>query len=176
MKEAIANNPPSVINEQINEMLEATGVAQAVRSRFCRSKAFTTVQRLLLMNKYRALAGVSGRKALIEAATYAETESEALAMIRAGKMIVDLGQRKTIRELRFVGLPMAVLGDGTHVIICPYDYITNTEELIQGANAYRTSHPEVKTVLITTGEASAAARRTLKAVRIEIVAQSIVNQ
>ena len=176
MKETIANNPPSVINEQINKTLEAAGVAQAVRSRFCKSKGFTTVQRLLLMYQYRALTGVSGREALIEAATYAETESEALAMIRAGKMIVDLGQRKTIRELRFVGLPMAVLGDGTHVIICPYDYITNTEELIQGANGYRTSHPEIETLLITTGDASAAARRTLKAVRVEIVAQSIVNQ
>ena len=176
MKETIANNPPSVINGQINKTLEAAGIAQSVRSRFCKSKGFTTVQRLLLMYQYRALTGVSGREALIEAATYAETESEALAMIRAGKMIVDLGQRKTIRELRFVGLPMAVLGDGTHVIICPYDYITNTEELIQGANAYRTSNPEVKTLLITTGDASAAARRTLKAVRVEIVAQSIVNQ
>jgi len=41
-----------------------------------------------------------------------------------------------------------------------------------------TAEPELKvgTRVITTGDASAAARRTLKAVRIEIVAQSIVNQ
>jgi len=121
------------------------------------------------MHQFKAVAGVSGRASLIEAATHADTEADALATIRAGKMIADLGERKTIRELTFVGLPMAVLGDGTHAIICPYDYITNTEELIQGVNAYRKSYPQVETTLVTTGGASAAARRTLKAVRIEIV-------
>ena len=105
-----------------------------------------------------------------------DIEAEALATIRAGKMIVDLGKRKPIRELTFVGLPMAVLGDGTHVIICPYDYVTNTEELIQGANAYRTSHPQVKTMLFTAGDASAAARRTLAAARIEVAQEKIGNQ
>ncbi|UCD51388.1 MAG: hypothetical protein JSW27_01910, partial [Phycisphaerales bacterium] len=176
MKETIASNPPSAINDQIRKELEMAGVEKTLRSRFCKSKAFTAVQRLLVMYEFRALEDVPGRETLIEATTHADTESEALSTIRGGEMIVDLGKRKMIRELTFVGLPMAVLGDGTHVIICPYDYITNTEELIQGVNAYRTSHPQVKTVLATTGDASAAARRTLEAARIEIVEERLVDQ
>jgi hypothetical protein len=176
MKETIASNPPSVINGRIDEELEGAGVDKSLRSRFCKSKAFTTVQRLLLMYEFEAMTGVSGRASLIEAATHADTEAEALATIRAGKMIVDLGREKPIRELTFVGLPMAVLGDGTHVIICPYDYVTNTEELIQGANAYRTSHPQVKTMLFTTGDASTAARKTLEVARIEIAQERTINQ
>jgi hypothetical protein len=90
-------------------------------------------------------------------------------------MLVDLGKRKAIGELDFVGLPTAVLGDGTYVLIWPYDYITNTKELIDGVNAYRASHPKTTTVLATSGDASAAARKTLESSHITIVEEEIAH-
>jgi hypothetical protein len=174
-KEMIANNPPHVINSQIDKKLEAAGVDKSVRSRFCKSKAFTTAQRILLMEQFEGMEAVSGRASLIEAATYADTEAEALAVIRAGKMIVDLNKRQAVRELTFVGLPLAVLDDGTHIIICPFDYVMNTEELIEGVHAYRTAYRQAKAIMLTTGGVSAAARKTLEAAGIGIVAEDIAG-
>lgn len=175
-KEMIANNPPHVINGQIEKKLEAAGVEKSVRSRFCKSKAFTTAQRLLLMEQFEGIGAVSGRASLIEAATYADTEAEALAVIRAGKMIVDLNKRQAVRKLTFVGLPLAVLDDGTHIIICPFDYVMNTEELIEGVHAYRTAYRQAKAIMLTIGDVSAAAHKTLEGAGIGIVAEDIASK
>jgi hypothetical protein len=169
MKEAIASNPPSVINERIGKELEAAGVEKSLQSRFCKSAAFTTIQRLQLMNQFRALNGVSGRAALIEAATHAYSEAEALSTIREGKMLADLRVTKPILRLEFVGLPLAVLNNGTHVFVSSYDYLTNTQELIDGVSAYRASKPLVTTMLLTSGGVSPAATKTIESARVEIV-------
>jgi hypothetical protein len=174
-KAMIVNDPPHVINGRIDKKLEAAGVDQSVRSRFCKSKAFTTAQRLLLMEQFEGMGAVSGRASLIEMATYADTEAEALAVIRAGKMIVDLNKRRAVRELTFVGLPWAVLDDGTHVIISPYDYVMNTEGLIEGVHAYRTAYRQAKATMLTTGGVSAAARKTLEEADIGIVVEDIAG-
>ncbi|UCG12516.1 MAG: hypothetical protein JSU72_18835 [Deltaproteobacteria bacterium] len=169
MKETIANNPPSAINDEIDKELEAADVEKSIRSRFRYSAAYTTMQRLQLIDQFRALDGVKNRAALIESAAEAHTEAEALSSIHEGKMLVDLREQKPIRRLEFVGLPLAVLNDGTHVVVCPYDYLTNTQELGNGVAVYRTSNPNVTTVLLTAGRASPAAQKTLELVRFWIV-------
>ena len=175
MKETIANSPPSEINSQIDKELETAGVEKSIRSRFCKSAAFTTMQRLQLMDQFRALKGVPGRAALIAAAAHAYSEAEALSIIREGKMLADIRKEKPILTLDFVGLPLAVLNDGTHVFVCSYDYLTNTQELIEGVNAYRMSQPTVKAVLVISGDVSEAARRTLESAHIMIVEEITVN-
>jgi hypothetical protein len=139
MKEIIANRPPSEINGQIRTELEAAGVEKSIRSRFCKSAAFTTMQRLQLMDQFRVLRGVPGRAALIEAAVHAYSETEALSTIRQGMMLADIRARTPISRLDFVGLPLAVLKDGTHIFVCSQDYLTNTQELIDGL--FRTRDP-----------------------------------
>jgi hypothetical protein len=104
MKELIVNSPPSAINSQIDSELEAAGVEFSIRFRFRYSKAFTTVQRLQLMEQFRALAGVQNRAALIEVAAKAHTEAEAISSIHKGKMLADIRKRKPIRLMKFVGL------------------------------------------------------------------------
>jgi len=42
-----------------------------------------------------------------------------------------------IRQLKFVGLPLAVLGNGTHVLVCTYDYVTNTRQVVDAVDEYR---------------------------------------
>jgi hypothetical protein len=169
MKDAIASTPPSEINEMIKDELEAAGVEKSIRSRFCKSGAFTTLQRMHLMGQFRALEGVRNRGALIEGAGEAHHEAEALSSIREARMLVDLRQRKPIERLELPGLPMAVLNDGTNVIICPYDYVTNTRELHDGVSAYRQANPDVVTILLIAGQVSPAARKTIEAVSVSIV-------
>ena len=84
-------------------------------------------------------------------------------------MLVDIQARKPLLQLEFIGLPLAVLGDGTHVVVCPYDYLTNTHEVAEGVNAYRASNPNVKTVFIAANRVSRAARKTLESADITVV-------
>ena len=169
MKEIIGKSPPSVINDEIDGELEAAGVEKSIRSRFHYSTAFTTMQRLQLIDQFRALNGVQNRGALIEGAAGAHTEVDALCCIREGMMLVDIRERKPIRQLKFVGLPMAVLDNGTYVLVCPYDYVTNTQEVVDSVGEYRSSNPNVTTVLVTAGRVSPAARKTIESAGIRIV-------
>jgi hypothetical protein len=170
MKELIVNSPPSAINGKIDKELEAAGVESSIRYRFRYSSAFTTVQRLQLMDQFRALVGVGNRAALIEVAANAHTEAEALSTIREGKMLADIRARKPILRLKFVGLfPLAELKDGTHVLVCPYDYVTSTREAGNYIDAYRASNPNVATVLVTAGGISPAIYKKLESARIRIV-------
>ena len=170
MKEIIANSPPSVINDEIDGELEAAGVEKSIRSRFHYSTAFTTMQRLQLIDQFRALDGVQNRTALIEGAAEAHTEAEALSSVRKGKMLADIRKRKPIRLLKFVGLfTLAALNNGTHVLICPYDYVTSTREVDNYVDVYRASDPNVTTVLVTAGRLSPAARKTIESAGIGIV-------
>jgi hypothetical protein len=170
MKKLIVNSPPSAINGQIDSELDAAGVESSIRHRFRYSSAFTTVQRLQLMEQFRALAGVQNRAALIEVAAKAHTEAEALSSIRKGKMLADTRARKSIRRLKFVGLfPLAVLNNGTHVLICPYDYVTSTREMNSYVDAYRASNPNVTTVLLIGGRISPAVLKKVESARIRII-------
>jgi hypothetical protein len=170
MKEIIANNPPSVINNQIDGELEVAGVEKSIRSQFHYSTAFTTVQRLQLMEQFRALKGVQNRAALIEIAAKAHTEAEALSTIHKGKMLADIQKQQPIQLMKFAGLfPLAVLGNGTHVLICPYDYVTSTREVDNYVDAYRASNPSITTVLVTAGRVSPAVLKKVESARIRIV-------
>ncbi len=169
IKDTIANSPPSVINEGIDKELAAAGVEKSIRSRFHKSAAFTTMQRLQLMELFTALNSAGDAAALIEGAAEARNQAEALGAIREGKMLVDIHKRKPIVRLEFVGMPLAVLGDQTRVIVCPYDYITNTQELAEGVSAYRAKNPNVKTVFVSSDRVSKAARKTIESANITVV-------
>lgn len=169
MKELITNKPPSVINNEIDGELAAAGVQESVRTRFHKSAAFTTLQRLQLMDPFRALEGVRSREALIERAAQAYNEADALSSIREGKMLADLHKKRPIRKLEFVGLSRAQLEDGTQVLVCPYDYLTNTRELADWVNGHRLSNPNGTTVLVTAGRVSPLARKTIEGADIKIV-------
>jgi len=170
MKELIVNSPPSVINKQIDRDLELAGVERSIRSRFRYSTAFTTLHRLQLMEQFRALRGVQNRAVLIEIAAKAHNEAEALSAIYKGKMLADIQQRQPIWLLKFAELfPLVVLGNGTNVLVCPYDYVTSTQELEQYIDTHRASNPNVTTVLLIAGSVSPAARKTIESAGIRIV-------
>jgi hypothetical protein len=85
-------------------------------------------------------------------------------------MLADIQKRQPIRLLKFAGLfPLAVLGNGTHVLICPYDYVTSTQEVDKYIDAYRASSPNVTTVLLTAGRVSPAVLKKVEFAHIRIV-------
>lgn len=170
MKELLVNSPPSAINRQIDRELEAAGVESSLRSRFRCSAAFTTVQRLQLMEQLQALEGVGNRAALLEMAAAAHNEAEAFSTIWKGQMLADLRGRQSLRLLESAGwLPLAVLGNGTHVLICPYDYLSSTREVDDYVDAYRASHPNVATILVTADRVSPGVRKKMESARITII-------
>jgi hypothetical protein len=170
MKELIVNSPPSAINSKIDKELEVAGVENYTRFQFRYSAAFTTAQRLQLMEQFRALKGVRNRVDLIDVAANAHTEAEALSSIHKGKMLADIQKRRPIQLLKFVGLfPLAVLNNGTHVLICPYDYVTSTREVDEYFDAYRGSNPNVTTMLVTAGRMSPAVLKKSKLTRIRVI-------
>jgi hypothetical protein len=174
MKELIANKPPSAINKEIDGELEVAGVEKSIRTRFLYSPVFTTIQRLQLMEQFRALEAVQNRAALIEVAVNAHAEAEALSSIHKGIMLADIHKRQRIRQLKFVGLfPLAVLENGTHVLICPYDYVTITQEVDEYFVSYRAANPNVTAVLVTAGSVSSALRTMAESVQIKILEQEI---
>ena len=176
MKELIVNSPPSAINSQIDSELEVAGVESDIRFRFRYSDPFTTAQRLQLMEQFRALKGVRNRAALIEVAAKAHTETEALSSIYKGKMLSDIQKRQPIQLLKFIGLfPLAVLSNGTHALICPYDYVTSTREVDNFVDAYRASNPNVTTVLVTAGRVSPAVLKKLEFAHIRVVEEGEFN-
>ncbi len=169
-KELIVNSPPSAINSQIYRELEIAGVESYTRLRFRYSSAFTTVQRLQLMEQFRALKGVQNRVDLIEVAAKAHTEAEALSSIYKGKMLADIQEQQPIKLMKFVGLfPLAVLSNGTHALICPYDYVTSTRETDKYFDTYRASNPNATTVLVTAGRVSPAVLKKAESAHIRIV-------
>ena len=84
-------------------------------------------------------------------------------------MLADIREKRPIRKLEFVGLSLAQLEDGTQVLVCPYDYLTNTRELADWVNGYRMSNLNVAAVFVTAGRVSPLARRTIEGARIRIV-------
>jgi len=122
------------------------------------------------MELIASLENVRGSAALLEGAAEARNQSEALSTIREGKMLVDIHKRNPIVRLEFVGLPLAVMDDKTRVIVCPYDYVTNTQELADGVSAYRGKNPDVNTVFVSADRVSNAARKTIESAGIAVVA------
>jgi hypothetical protein len=169
IKDTLVSSPPSVINQRINEGLKIAGVDKSVRSQFVKSRSFTTLQRLKLMQQFRQLNGIPGRSALIEAAGHATSEAEALSVIRQGKILVELRYIKPLLRLEFTGLPLAIANDASHIFVCSYDYLTNTGELIEGVSAFRSSKPLVPAYLVSSGNLSPAATKTVVSARMTVV-------
>jgi hypothetical protein len=64
---------------------------------------------------------------------------------------------------------LAELNNRTHVLMCPYDYVTSTREISHYIDAYRASNPNVTTVIVTAGGVSAAVLSQLESAHIRIV-------
>jgi len=107
IKREVASTPPYEINERIEKELEAGGVEERLRRKFCLDEHFTTQERLLFMAQYRRLAGIGNRDALLELAVAGSSEAEALAAIETCQALADLHSQRPIVRLEDHGLALA---------------------------------------------------------------------
>ena len=109
IKRQVASTPPYEINERLEKELEACGVEERLRRKFCRDRHFSTLQRLLFMARYRRLEGVGNRDALLELAVAGDSETDALGAIETCQTLADLHARRPIAHLEDRGLALADL-------------------------------------------------------------------
>ena len=176
IKDEVASTPPHEINERIERELANCGAPKGLRRSFCRSKHFTAVQRLLLMQHYRELSRTKNCNALLELAVEGNSEADALGAIEVGQALARLHAQRPLAELMprglpvagLRGLPIAVLEDGRHLIYAPYDCIVGTEQVDSAVTAYRAACPLQPTTLMCSGQTMPDARRALEAARITV--------
>ncbi len=102
----VASTPPHELNERIEKELAAEGAGENLRRDFCRCGHFTTVERLLFMNQYRRLKGVTNRDALLRFAVEGDSETDALGTIEMAYALAAVHARRAIVGFADRGLPV----------------------------------------------------------------------
>ncbi len=169
MDELVAEQPPHEINEQIHARLIKLNVSEETAKAFVASRAFTTRERLLMMDQVERLAGVDGMPVVLATAVDSDSEATALASIRRTRMLADLNERHPIEHLTEMGFPIARLAGGAQVIATPVDYIPWTQDVEETVSRYRASYPGVRTFLLIAGQVGPEARNALLSAQIEVV-------
>lgn len=103
----VGSTPPHEINKRIERELAAKGAAEPLRRDFCRSRHFTTVERLLFMKQYDRLEGVTNREALLGLAVEGKSEVDALAAIETAHALAAVHQRRPMVGFARRGLLLA---------------------------------------------------------------------
>ena len=160
-KDQLVKQSPAEINEQIERELLAMGVWQPVARQFCRERSYTTLQRIIFMDHLRALKKVEHIQHLVYRATNAYNEAEGLGVIREMQLLRRLHERHGISRIELQGLPVALLNDGSVVIVNAADYIHDTQELRDAIASFRRGRPNDPAIFVTAGLVSARARKTL---------------
>jgi len=167
-KETLATKLPHEIIPIIDAELAELGVAPATRARFTMSRHYTTTQKLVFMHYLRRLPG-EHRAALVEGAADVSSEAEALSAVYELKMLLDLS--KSLRPVRYeyLGLPVAVVHDGSNLIVTATDYIHASPQLDEMLAAYRRNYPEKSSVMYISGRVTPEAQAAFRAVGIQVL-------
>jgi len=165
-KETLANKLPHQINVDIDTELCEMGVKPDTRTTFIQSPNFTTAQRLVFLFYLRKLPG-DNKPALVEGAADTHDESEALSAIHELKLLLDAGKSLRALHYEYLGLPVAVLNDGTNLIVTSADFIPASTDLEKLIADYRANYPDKPTVLYTSGRIAPDAQAVFHAARIQ---------
>ena len=160
-KSQLVEQSPAEINSAIERELLAMGVWQPVARQFCRERSYTTLQRMIFMDHLRAIAEVENVQYLVFRATNAYDEAEGLGVIREMRLLRRLNERHGITRIDLQGLPVAMLRNGSVVIVNAADYIHDSQDLRGAIAAFRRVRPNDPGIFLTAGRVSPRAHRTL---------------
>ena len=163
------STPPPLLNDQIEADLTTFGVERYTRKKFCKHRAFTTTQRLILMQSVRRLIRVAGFQSVLEAAIESESEADALETIEIAQQLAQLHAQDPIERIEYLGLPIAILRSGIHQVYSPKDYVHRTQKLTDAVANYRNHSPNVETRLVLAGQITADSRKIFDAAGIDVV-------
>ncbi len=168
-KEQLVNRSPAEINGAIERELLAMGVWEPVAAQFCRERSYTTLQRMIFMEHLRAVKRVENMQYLVYRATNAYNEAEGLGVIREMQMIRSLHERHGIARIDLQGLPVAMLQNGSTVIVNASDYTHDTQDFRAAISAFRRVRPNDPAIFLTAGVVSQRTRAALDGFYIQVV-------
>ena len=169
MQKSLLIKLPHEINADIDRELETLNVDKKTRQTFLASPHFTTGQRLALMSQLHELKAVESRSLLVQFAAQATSEADALAINDQLRMLAGVQRQRTITRIINVGLPAAVLEDGTVIAVCSADYLVATGELSAVLGSYRRNHSRNSLLLYCSGRFSPQAVRLFNQAGVQTV-------
>ena len=156
------------IQAALDASLLALGVPDADRAAFLGCDCFTTTQRMAFVYYLRMLVGIERLPALVAAAGDTLNESEALASIQELQLLAELRRTHPIQAVSFAGLPIAMLSDGSQILVSSADYLVETPRIAELISRYRTEFPGATATLITLGRVSPGAEQQFLAAGIAV--------
>ena len=168
LRDELASKPPHVLNKQIERELIAHGIDDYLSKKFARERHFTTMQRLLFMEQFRPLSRVTGCEALLQRAVDVDSEAGALAALETARVMAGLHASRGVARIDYMGQPIAILVDGSHVAYHPGDYLAATRKAHEGIAAYRKRYPSSHCELVVSGRLSPEVRRVVEAAGIHL--------
>lgn len=172
MQNDIVNKLPSEINKEIDAELARLGSGEQIRKRFLENPAFTTTERLVFMSQLRKLKEIPGAVSLVENASVARDESQALAVLEENWLLMQIAEEQSITKIDFIGLPVAIRDPESYVIVASVDLLSTGPAFEHLRATLRKDLPTQKIELRIAGGASAEARRLLNQSKI-IVTDSL---
>lgn len=168
MQNDIVNLLPSEINAKIDAELSQLGSPADVRKRFLESRAFTTTGRLVFMSQLRKMRQIPGAVSLVENASTAQDETQALGVLEENWMLLKLIEKHPKLEISFIGLPVATLEDESVSVLASVDYLSESQYFETLRETLRRRYPTQKIELQLAGRASESARRLLTESKISV--------
>ncbi|MBD3674567.1 MAG: hypothetical protein HUJ26_13680 [Planctomycetaceae bacterium] len=159
---------PSEINRSLDQHLARAGVRRSIRQQFLTNMAFTTTEKLVLMEYLKILSEVSGRYSLIENAAAATNETQALAVLEETARLVTLHRKEPLNEIRFIGLTCCRRKSGPQVLVASVDYLSATPDVQTMAQTIRKQFPMGEVELQILGTCSTGAREILEKSEITV--------
>lgn len=168
IENTVTNYLPSEINQSLDQQLAKSGVRKSIREEFLTNLAFTTTEKLVLMEYLNLLSEVPGRYSLIENAAAARNATQALAVLEETAHLVSLHRQKPLSEIRFMGLTCCRRQSGPQYLVASADYLSATADIPTIANAIRKQFPSGEVELQVLGTCSEGAREILEKSRIDV--------
>lgn len=168
-KDAVAHKLPHELNEEMDRDLDLLGVSEEDRRAFLSGEEYTTTRRLYFVKLLFLLNQVENRSVLVTAAAHARTESDGLATLRETQMLVAAHREQPFRRVEFLGLPLGIRGDGSHVLVCAVDRLWDSPEVAEAIAIYRKRYPDAPATMHVAGHVEEPVRMRLAAAGIAVI-------
>lgn len=168
MRQLVRSQPPHILNQRIEAELKATGFSPQLSESFCRGGAYTTLQRLLLLQHLRTLRGTANLDVVLAAATAARSEADALEIIHAASFLAQARSARGLTAVFRAGLLGGKFQDDTQFLVLIADEIASPEPLDGYLAAYRQVYPDTPSILVTTARLQPVITDTLRSHNITL--------
>ena len=169
LRDTVASKTPHELLVQMDAELTRMGTWTPVKDAFVKSRNWTLLEKLTFMQSYRQLAGIEHADVLLYMANRDSSEAAILRRLISAKLLAELHSKNPIQSLSDAGLPIAWLKDGQIVGVCSIDYLTNSAEIQQVAQGFRTNNPSKAISLLSAGWISPEAQKTFNENKVTFV-------